>query len=75
MGELGLPFCYFFVHNSLMNILQKIFIDHYEEIEYTLHPRLTEMENIDKMINCGDPSYTNSTLNQEENMLKCKYEL
>ena len=40
-----------------MNILQKIFIDHYEEIEYTLHPRLTEMENIDKMINCGDPSY------------------
>ena len=57
MGELGLPFCYFFVHNSLMNILQKIFIDHYEEIEYTLHPRLTEMENIDKMINCGDPSY------------------
>lgn len=57
MGELGLPFCYFFVHNSLMNILQKIFIDHYEEIEYTLHPRQTEMENIDKMINCGDPSF------------------
>ena len=57
MGELGVPFCHFFVHNSLMNILQKIFIDHYEEIKYTLHPRLTEMENIDKMINCGDPSY------------------
>lgn len=57
MGELGLPFSYFFVHNSLMNILQKIFIDHYEEIKYTLHPRQTEMENIDKMINCGDPSF------------------
>ena len=49
MGELGLPFCYFFVHNSLMNILQKIFIDHYEEIEYTLHPRLTEMVNISRL--------------------------
>ena len=57
MGELGLPFCYFFVHNSIMNILQKIFIDHYEEIKYTLHPRQTEMENTDKMINCGDPSF------------------
>lgn len=39
------------------NILQKIFIDHYEEIKYTLHPRDSVMENIDKMINCGDPSY------------------
>ena len=40
-----------------MNILQKIFTDHYEEIKYTLHPRDTEMENIDKMINCGDPAF------------------
>ena len=40
-----------------MNILQRIFTDYYEEIKYTLHPRSTEMENIDKMINCGDPSY------------------
>lgn len=40
-----------------MNILQRIFIDHYEEILYTLHPRATEMENIDKMIHCGDPSF------------------
>ena len=40
-----------------MNILQKIFKEHYEEIEYTLHPRPTVMENIDKMIHCGDPSY------------------
>ena len=40
-----------------MNILQKIFTDYYEEILYTLHPRNTEMENIDKMIHCGDPSF------------------
>lgn len=40
-----------------MNILQQIFSDHYEEILYTLHPRATEIENITKMINCGDPSY------------------
>ena len=37
-----------------MNILQEIFTDHYEEIKYTLHPRPAEMENIDKMINCGN---------------------
>ncbi len=40
-----------------MNILQKIFTDYYEEIKYTLHPRKTEIENIDKMINCGDSSF------------------
>ena len=40
-----------------MNILQEIFTDHYEEIKYTLHPRPAEMENIDKMINCGDPLF------------------
>ena len=40
-----------------MNILQRIFTDYYEVIKYTLHPRKTEMENIDKMINCGDPSF------------------
>ena len=54
---LGVFLCYVFLHNSLMNILQKIFTDHYEEIKYTLHPRKTEMENIDKMLNCGDPSF------------------
>ncbi|MFR1309366.1 MAG: transposase zinc-binding domain-containing protein [Gallintestinimicrobium sp.] len=50
-------FCYYFMHNSLMNVLQQIFTDYYEEIEYILHPRKTEMENIDKMIHCGDPSF------------------
>ena len=40
-----------------MNVLQQIFTDYYEEIEYTLHPRKTEIENIDKMIHCGDPSF------------------
>lgn len=40
-----------------MNILQKIFKSHYEEIEYCLHPRPVVMDNIEKMVNCGDPSY------------------
>ena len=40
-----------------MNVLQQIFTDYYEEIEYILHPRKTEMENIDKMIHCGDLSF------------------
>ncbi len=40
-----------------MNILQRIFTNYYEEIKYTLHPRVSEIENIEKMINCGDPSF------------------
>ena len=40
-----------------MNILQKIFKEHYEEIIYILHPRQAIVENIDRMINCGDPSF------------------
>ena len=50
-------FCSVFLHNGLMNILQTIFKDHYEEILYILHPRKTEMENIDKMLGGGDPSF------------------
>ena len=57
MGELGVSFCYIFLHNSLMNILQRIFTDHYEEMIYTLHPRQSVTENVDKMINCGDPAF------------------
>lgn len=45
------------MHNVLMNILQEIFTDNYEQIIYTLHPRDTEIENIDKMINCGMASF------------------
>lgn len=40
-----------------MNVLQKIFKDHYEEIIYILHPHKSIIENIDKMINCGDSSF------------------
>lgn len=40
-----------------MNILQNIFSDHYEEILYCLHPRQTVIDNIDKMINCGNPAF------------------
>ena len=57
MGDLGVSFCFIFPHNSLMNILQKIIIDHYEEIKYTTHPRPSVMDNIDRMVHCGDPSY------------------
>lgn len=40
-----------------MNILKQIFKEHFEEIQYILHPRPVVMENIEKMIHCGDPSY------------------
>ena len=40
-----------------MNILQKIFKEHYEEMLYILHPRQSVIENVDRMINCGDPSF------------------
>lgn len=40
-----------------MNILQNIMCDHYEEMIYLLHPRSSVIENVDKMINCGDPSF------------------
>ena len=40
-----------------MNVFQRIFADHYEEMVYTLHPRDAVIENVEKMINCGDPSF------------------
>jgi len=40
-----------------MNILQRIFSDHFEEMIYLQHPRDSVIENVDKMINCGDPSF------------------
>ena len=40
-----------------MNKLQQIFLDNYEEIILTLRLRDCERENIDKMINCGNPAF------------------
>jgi len=40
-----------------MSILKDIFRDHYEEMLYILHPRKSVIENVDKMLHCGDPSY------------------
>ena len=40
-----------------MSILQDIFRDHYEEMIYTLHPRQSVIENVDKMTNCGDSPF------------------
>jgi len=37
------------------NVLQQIFLDHYEEMIYTLHPRASVIENVDRMLSCGDP--------------------
>lgn len=54
----GVFFLFLNVHNNLMsNILQDIFKDHYEEMLYTLHPRKSVIENVNRMINCGDPSF------------------
>ena len=41
----------------MSNLFQCIFSDYYEEMIYTLHPRRTVIENVDKMLHCGDPSY------------------
>ncbi len=40
-----------------MNVLQSIFTDYYEHIVYELHHRPAVIENVSKMIHCGDPSY------------------
>lgn len=40
-----------------MNILQSIFSDYYEHIIYKLNPRPAVIENVNKMIHCGDPAY------------------
>ena len=54
----GVFFCPLFLHNELMsNILQQIFKDHYEEMIYISHPRPAIVENVDKMIACGDASF------------------
>lgn len=40
-----------------MNKLQKNFLEHYEEMLYILHPRQAVIDNVNKMIHCGDSSY------------------
>ena len=40
-----------------MNILQSIFTDYYEHMIYELHPRPAVIQNVNKMIHCGDPSH------------------
>ena len=41
-----------------MNILQSIFTDYYKHIIYELHPRPAVIENVNKMIHCGDSSHS-----------------
>lgn len=38
-----------------MNTIQTIFRDHYEEIIYSMHLRQTELDNITRLVECGDP--------------------
>ena len=40
-----------------MNVIQKMLKDYYEIIEYDIKPRPVVMENIEKVINYGEPSY------------------
>lgn len=40
-----------------MNVIQKMLKDYYEIIEYDIKPGPVVMENIEKVINCGDPSF------------------
>ena len=40
-----------------MSILQELFKTHYEEMIYLLRPRHTIIENVNKMIHCGDPMF------------------
>ncbi len=40
-----------------MSIFQDIFRDHYEEMIYILRPRQAVIDNVDRMLNCGDPSF------------------
>lgn len=39
------------------NILQTIFSDHFEYVQYVIRPDRNILDNIDKMIHCHDPSF------------------
>lgn len=43
----GVSFFLIFPHNNLMNVLQKIFKDHFEEMIYIQHPRDSVIENVE----------------------------
>lgn len=40
------------------NILQEIFRDNHAEFMLTTRPRKAVIENVDKMIDCGNPSFS-----------------
>ena len=56
-----------------MNTLQSIFTDHYEEILYTLHPRKTEIENIEKMIHCGNKYNQQRSFSMSCKLVSCTH--
>lgn len=42
---------------DLLAYYNKFLKDHYEEMLYILHPRRTVVDNVNRMLNCGAPSY------------------
>ena len=55
LKKLGVVFSSYLFHNKLMNILQTIFNDCYETIQYVHHLKYLEIESIYMMIHCSDP--------------------
>lgn len=53
-------FSLIFPHNNLIDILQKIFKEHVEEVIYIQHPRDSVIENAEKIIYHGNPSCSDS---------------
>ena len=54
----GIVFFCHMLHNEFMsNILQNIFKEHYNDIIFSLKPRQSVVENVRRMINCGDPCF------------------
>lgn len=46
--------------NFKRNLIQQMCLDHYEEIELILKPRPVVLDNIDRLLRCGDPDYGGS---------------
>ena len=58
-----------------MNILQKIFSDHFEEMIYLQHPRDSVIENVEKMIHCGNMYSINRTTSMSFKLIDVQHPL
>ena len=50
-------FLSFIPHNVFMIFFYYIFYDNYEEHIYINQPRHSVIDNVDRMLGCGDPSF------------------